>query len=307
MEPIRRVAFVGVGAVGGIYAQCFANEASPLPYYAVVRDPQAYSRDPVTIGGVRLEIPYCQSGSAPAPADLILLSVKTYHLPQAMADIARLIGPHTLVLSLLNGIQSEETLAAAFGWEHVLFATCSGVDANRAGHAITLNRRGEILFGEAGNARLTPRVNRVRALFETVGIPYRIPLDMRRALWWKFMVNVGMNQVSAVLGYGYGDMRRSPDAMALMRSAQEEVLSLAQAVGVDLTARDMRAWEEQLQSLSPEGRPSTLQDLWQRRKTEVESLGGEVLRRGKALGIPTPVNRMLYAKIREIEQAYGAM
>jgi 2-dehydropantoate 2-reductase len=305
MKPIRSVAFVGIGAVGSIYAQCFTSNKKGIQSCAVVRDPDSYRQDPVTINGKPIEIPIVSASQVVKPVDLVLLSVKTYHLDKAIGDMEPLVGPDTQILSLLNGIDSEEALIRAFGPEHVLYAICSGIDANRAGHRVTMNRRGEIWFGESRNDTFTERVAQIRVVFEGVGLPYRIPLDMQKALWWKFMVNVGVNQVSALKGLCYGEMRKDPAAMDLMRQAQEEVLLLAQASGVSLTRQDICAWEEQLQTLSPEGRASTLQDLWQHRKTEVESFGGEVLRRGRLLDVETPVNAMLLEEIHALERQYG--
>ena len=304
MKPIQTVAFVGIGAVGSNYARFFAKNEKGIQAFAVVRDPAYYLEDPVTLNGVPLNLPVYKASDMPAPADLILLSVKTHHLVRAIQDFAPLVGENTQILSLLNGIDSEETLAETFGWSHVLYAICSGVDANRCGHHITMNRPGEICFGEACNKELSQRVMRIRDTFEAVGLPYRIPLDMRKKLWWKFMVNVGVNQVSAIKGLRYGELRNDPEAMSLMRQAQKEVLMIAQAEGIPLTDEDILRWEEQLATLSAEGRSSTLHDLWQKRRTEADSFGGEVLRRGLQHGIATPVNAMLQTEIFELEGRY---
>lgn len=301
MKPIETVAIFGMGALGSIYAQCFENCQEKFSCWGVVRDVDSYRNDPLIINGKPLSISLSNASDVPKTIDLAIIAVKTYHLKQVIDDLSPLMGEHTQILSLLNGIHSEEMLADAFGWDRVLYAICSGADSNRSGHRVTMNRRGEIYFGEAINEVLSQRVLAVRFAFEQAGVPYRIPMDMLKMLWWKFMINVGMNQVSAVKEMCYGDMRRDQGAMSLMRQAQEEVLLLAQANGVNLTYQDIFRWEELLQTLSSQGRSSTLQDLWQGRKTEVESFGGEVVRRGKMFGIATPVNNMLLGKIIEIE------
>jgi 2-dehydropantoate 2-reductase len=115
------------------------------------------------------------------------------------------------------------------------------------------------------------------------------------------MVNVGMNQASAVTGASYGVFRTSDDARALMQSLMEEVIPLARASHVDLSARDVEEWLAILPGLAPEGKTSMLQDIEAGRPTEVEMFGGKVVALGRALGIATPVNAALLQIIRVLE------
>ena len=303
-RPVRSIAFFGVGAVGSIYAQCLEKISDDVIRFGVVRDPESYSNDPILVNGTPLRLALYGAKDLCLPVDLILIAVKTYQIEQAIIEMAPLVGEETLILSLLNGIDSEERLKQAFGEKHVLLSVCMGVDANRSGHLVTMNRRGQIWFGEEHNTFISERVSRIQRFFSEVGIPYRIPKDMKKALWWKFMINVGVNQVSAFMKLNYGEMRTNQDALNMMRSAQEEVLLLAGASGVDLTSKDIEKWIELLETLSSQGRSSTFQDILEHRKTEVDSFAGEVIKRGKLLKIPTPINDRLYSKIRSIEKTY---
>lgn len=299
-----KVAFIGIGAVGSIYAQCMIKNNREADIWAVVPQKGIYDTMPVIINGELLRIPLRTADENEVKADVIIIAVKWHHLEKAMDEAARFIHRGTQVISLLNGIRSESSLAARFGWNRVLYAICSGIDSSRTGHSVTMNRRGQVLFGEKTNERLSDRVLAMRHLFERSDVPHRIPIDMEKQLWWKLMVNVGMNQVSALYGLSYGAFRENPQAMHMMRNAQMEVLKLAEAKGIDLSENDILVWEEQLRGLSAAGRSSTLQDIWNRQKTEVEIFGGEVCTIGRELGIPTPVNEALYLKIRQIEDGY---
>lgn len=128
---------------------------------------------------------------------------------------------------------------------------------------------------------------------------------MMRMMWWKFMVNVGMNQASAVMRAPYGVFQSSPDAQALMEALMQEVISLAKASGMNLTNQDLDEWYTFLNTLSPEGKTSMLQDVEAGRKTEIEIFGGKVVELGRTYGIPTPVNQTVLHIIQVLEQYPG--
>jgi 2-dehydropantoate 2-reductase len=125
---------------------------------------------------------------------------------------------------------------------------------------------------------------------------------MIRMLWWKFMINVGVNQASAVMRAPYGVFQSSPDAQALTEALMREVIVLAQRIGVNLAEQDLDEWHPVLKRLSPEGKTSMLQDVEAGRKTEVEIFGGKVVELGERYGVPTPVNQTVLNIIRVLEQ-----
>lgn len=120
------------------------------------------------------------------------------------------------------------------------------------------------------------------------------------------MVNVGVNQASAVLCAPYGVFRSSPEAKMLVESLSQEVILLAESYNVNLVKKDLEDWFEILSTMSPGGKTSMLQDIEAGRKTEVEIFGGKVIALGKASGIPTPVNQTVYNIIKVIEQSSAA-
>jgi 2-dehydropantoate 2-reductase len=184
----------------------------------------------------------------------------------------------------------------------VLYAIAVGIDAVRQGNRITYTKPGKLYFGEAVNPRVGGRVRRVQAAFDGAGIPYETPPDMIRMLWWKFMINVGVNQASAVMRAPYGAFQSSSDAQALMEALMREVIALAEAAGVNLVEQDLHDWYTFLNTLSPLGKTSMLQDIEAGRKTEVEIFAGKVVELGQTFGIPTPVNDTLLRIIHVLEQ-----
>ena len=301
LHMVDSVAFAGLGAVGAIYAQ-LAARCKQVPCFAIVRDRLSYENCPVSVNGEELDIPMV-TPSESKTAGLIIVAVKWHTLEDAIGQIAPFVREGTIILSLLNGIRSEGMIAQRFPNAHVLTALCSGIDSNRQGRAVRMNRRGRIVFGSPTGEDAVA-VREAAAYFDLAGIPYEVPDDVMREMWWKLMVNVGINQVSAVMGLNYGEFRDNAAAMARMHRAQREVIAVAQAQGIALGQADIERWDAQLAGLSDTGLSSTLQDVRARRKTEVELYGGEICRQGERLGIPTPENALLIREICELERKY---
>lgn len=144
-------------------------------------------------------------------------------------------------------------------------------------------------------------MNAVKNLFDRAGIDYKIPENMMRALWYKFMVNVGINQSSAVTGGRYGTFQTNQPAIDLMISAMREVISISEKAGIGLNEQDIRNQLDIFKKMNPEGRTSMLQDIESGRKTEVDMFSGTVCRLGEKYGVLTPVNRTLYRIIKTLE------
>lgn len=297
MEKIKRVAIVGLGAMGAGYAWQIANENKNVELYGVVRNYQKYMEQPVQVNGQRLPIVYTVFEKISQPIDLIIIAVKTYNLQDVINRMAPAVGENTVILSVLNGLTSEEKLIQAFGEEHVLYATVIGADANRADNKVTSNKCGCLYFGEKRNEQLSQRVQVVREFLEESGLEYQIPENMEYKLWEKFLVNIGCNQVSTVYQMNYEQLRTSEEAMDTMRRAQREVIALANWFGVELSEKNIESWEADLKGLTPKGRSSMLQDFWQGRPLEMDILGDTVIELGKKAGIAVPVNQKLRDQI----------
>jgi 2-dehydropantoate 2-reductase len=125
-------------------------------------------------------------------------------------------------------------------------------------------------------------------------------------MWWKFMINVGINQASAVLRAPFLAFQTSEEARDLMESAMREVIMLSEKAHVNLTEDDIKKFNEILLGLNPQGKTSMLQDVEAGRKTEVEMLAGKVIALGRQYNVPTPVNQRLFDSIKEIEAKYDS-
>ena len=303
MSFIERISLIGAGAVGALYARKFFDMDKNC--ISLVAKGERYDRlkeGGLIVNNKRCKMPLVRVEDNTPPSDLIIVAVKYHRLPEAIQDLRNRVGENSLIVSLMNGIDSEEQIGAVYGMEKMLYAIVAGIDAVRQGNRITYTKEGKIFFGEAKNPGLSERVERVKSVFDRAGIASEIPDDMIRTLWWKFMINTGMNQVSAALRAPYAVFQTSQEARELMESAMMEVMSIAKAAKVHLSEQDIEEWYSFMSGLSPQGTTSMVQDIEANRKTEVEMFGGKVMELGKTYGIPTPVNQTLFRMIRVMEE-----
>lgn len=309
-NQIRTVSLIGLGAIG-----CFlASHLGPvlgnnLRVIAGGSRRDRLERDGVTVNGTN----YHFNIIAPEETcddnhpDLAIIITKFPVLPQAMEDIKNQIGPDTLIMAPLNGVEAEEMAANVFGWKNLLYSLAKVSVVMKDGKASFDPNAARIELGEKHNEILSPRVRAVKELFESAGIHTVVPEDMERAIWYKYMCNVSENQCAAVLGITYGAWRASHDANFIREALMREVIAVAERKGISLTEEDMERQGQRLMSVTPENKPSTLQDIEAGRGTEVEMFGGTMIRLGRQLGVPTPYNEMFYHAIKVLEQKNQGM
>lgn len=305
MNKIERVSLIGLGAIGATYASKI-HDMNPKQLSIIVDKTRfkKYNEKGLNVNGKPYDFNYVLPEEQVEYADLILVSVKYHDLFNAIESMKNHVGPDTVIIPLLNGISSEEIIGEAYGMEKILYAYCVAIDAVRSDNNITYTNMGEIVFGEEKNKEYSHKVKLVEAFFNRAGISYKIPADMLKALWWKFMVNVGLNQTSAVLDAPYRVFQEIKEAQDLMESVMMEVVLLSQKMGIGLEKEDVKGFYQPLSTLSPEGKTSMHQDIEAKRKTEIEMLAGTVCELGKKYGVDTPINESLFKMIRTLEKMY---
>lgn len=301
---VKYAALIGLGAMGSFFAprmEAYLGRDNFQIVASGARKERLESRG-VTINGVNHRFSIRTPEEKGPAADLIIMAMKDMGLSQAIQDIRNLVGENTQILCVMNGIESEEKVAEAYGWEHVLYSFMRMSIVMKDGVANFDPYWGTVHFGEAKNETLTPRVTAIKGFFDACDIPYVIDEDMKRGIWFKYMCNVGENMTCALLGIPFGAFRTSDSANEIRRGAMREVMAIANRLGVDLNESDMEQQETALQRIPFQNKPSTLQDLEGKKKTEVELFAGTVVRLGKELGIPTPLSFMFYHGIRVQEE-----
>jgi 2-dehydropantoate 2-reductase len=307
LKRIETVAIVGLGAIGAMLLEKISLTLPPENIRAIVSGERAgrYRENPVTVNGKQVNFRIRDPKETGESVDLLIFAVKHSQLETAIKDAENSVGENTLIISLLNGIISENIISAAFGREKVLYAYAVGTDSTRRGNDIIYKTFAKIPFGEARNiGRRSERVSLIEEFFNRTGIPYEIPEDMIKSLWAKFMMNVGVNQLSAVLGATYSAFQKPGAARDLFKSAMMEVVFLSRLEGINLNESDADKAIQIIDSISPEGKTSMLQDMEAGRKTEAGIFGGTVLELSRKFGASSPVNEVLVRLIRAREEAF---
>ena len=205
LKSIDRIAIFGAGAMGAAYAGLFTDNSDIRVCFAARGDRFArLDGATINVNGRDYKIPVVHPDRVDRPFDLVLVALKHHHLTEpVLEDINALTGPETLILSVMNGLESEKLLGHVCGHEKIVPAIAAGIDAMHENNSFTFANPGEIIFGNdpaLPNAAGTDRLERIKIVLDQGGIPNEISPDIIRTMWWKFMVNVGVNQASAVLG-----------------------------------------------------------------------------------------------------------
>ncbi|GAB1482323.1 2-dehydropantoate 2-reductase [Treponema sp.] len=317
MKEIDRVLIVGAGAVGAAVASAIHTR---LPgSVSVLADGERlerYRQNGFIVNGKRYDFPLASIDKV-EKFDLVIISVKHHHQDAAIELMQPFVSQETSIISLLNGISSEEILGAAFGpgpgapenTKLPPYAMVLGIDAVRVGNDTRFESPGKIFFGETKNdpENLSPRVARIARFFDKAGVAYVVSENMYRSLWYKFMINVGINQASAILRAPYSIFQTQPDALSLMQTLMREVIAVSQAIGVNLDESDLHNWETTLAALHGDNLTSMCQDVLAKRKTEVELFAGTIRELGKKHAVPTPANEFCFHLLRAMELNYSLL
>lgn len=301
MKEIKKVILCGLGAIGTIYADKL--EKFDAENFKVLVDEariERYKTNPIKFNGRQLNFDYILPSQEGFKADLIILATKFAGLKDAIKNIKNFVKEDTVILSLLNGVTSEDIIADVYGKDKMLYSYFIGHSSVRCGNSVTHDDVNTIVFGAENN--LGENVVAVKNFFDKVGINYKIPDDIKRSMWLKFMLNVSANHPTAILRMTFGDMFENTHFMKFAENIMREVQSVAKAEGVLNTETMVDEALKHLKTMTPDGKTSMLQDVEAGRKTEVDMFAGTVIELGKKHGISTPYNKILREMIGIIEE-----
>lgn len=201
---INKVAFIGKGGVGLLYGSMIAKALGNDAVEYVMDDArfERHANDALTVNDKPCALKSVRASKA-TPADLVILTVKTTGLDQALKTMERVVGPNTLIASLCNGITSEQKIAERFGWEHTVLGICQGMDAVFLNGELTFTNTGEIRFGAAAGTD-PATITAIDELYTRCGIAHTVESDIAHRMWAKLMLNDGINQTCMAYGGTYG-------------------------------------------------------------------------------------------------------
>jgi 2-dehydropantoate 2-reductase len=237
--------------------------------------------------------------------DAVLLTVKAYDTEAVAAAVAPHLAPDGLLLSLQNGLGNLEAAAAAVGGARVLGGrVIFGAEIVAPARARVTVYADPVLLGspDAADRRLRAAAEAWAHRLTEAGVPAEPTNAIVAELWAKVLYSAALNPLGALLGRPYGALAADAETRAVMDEVIEEAFAVASAERVRLCWADAAAYREvfyrRLVPSTAEHRSSMLQDLERGRRTEIDAINGALVRRGAALGIPTPVNRLLARLIR---------
>jgi 2-dehydropantoate 2-reductase len=240
-------------------------------------------------------------------ADGVIVLVKSAQTTQAAQAARSIVGAHTWVMSLQNGLGHEELLAAEFGKDRVLAGKCyCGGQLVEPGVVICGVKGKDTHIGELSwndQGKISSRLQNIAQTFNSAGIDTHMSDNIEGTMWDKLFINVATGALSGITRLPYGHLYATPELPAIAEMAVAEAMAVARAKGVKFSLTEpLAAWRKAGAGLPFEFKASILQTLEKGQLTEVDFMNGAVVRLGKELGIPTPVNSTLVACIKGIEK-----
>ena len=303
--PTKHFAILGSGAVGGYYGAKLARVGHRVSFLArgahlaAMREGGLQIRSP--LGDFTVPVEATDDPSLIGSVDVVLFTVKSYDNDTALPMLVPLVGDRTVVLTLQNGIDSADEVAAVVGESHVLGgATYIATGLAQPGLIEQTGTHRKIVFGEVfgQRSRASDRVVALGRLMEPADIEVETVVDARQQLWEKLIYLCPFAAFTGAARSPIGVLWNDLDTQARFMAAVAEVEAVARAEGVNVSATVTEEVREYMDSLPPETRSSMLIDLSQGKRIELEALQGTIVRRGQALGISTPIIAALYAELR---------
>ena len=298
-----RVAVLGAGAVGCFFGGMLARAGHQVTLIGRPVHVDAFRKSGLQFEGLKFNerIPVDASTEAEAVrgARLVLFCVKSTDTEEAAAQIAPYLDAGSIVVNLQNGVDNIERIRARVSQTVIPAVVYVATEMAGPGH-LKHHGRGDLVIGALDGEISMNSLEMTSNLFEAAGVPVVISDNVAGELWAKLVVNCAYNAISAITQLPYGKLIAGAGIRETMRDVVEETLAVAKASGVRM-APDMLARTYKIAEGMPAQYSSTAQDLARGKPTEIDHLNGFVVRRGEALGIPTPANRALHALVKLIE------
>ena len=306
-----KIAILGAGAMGSAIGALLAKAGNDITLIDVWREAvEAINRDGLKIQNKAGDIATHKiravhsPAQVAAPVDLLLVFVKCYHTVDAVKSALPVLGSDSTVLSLQNGWGNGPRIAEAVGKERVVLGVCyHSATVLGPGHVLHAGQ-GKTFIGEMGGA-VTPRVQKIAETFKAAGLDIEASAQVLKEIWSKLALNVATLPTSSTIKLTAEKLPNTPEMRSLMRALLLEVVSVAQLQGIalDFTER-WNAITGLLGKLAPNTKGSMLQDVENRRRTEIDVMCGAIVEVGQRLGFATPYNNAMLWLVKALEANY---
>jgi 2-dehydropantoate 2-reductase len=304
-----RFAIVGSGAVGGYFGARLAQSGQDVTFIArgahlaAIRDHGLRIRS-AKLGDFNVKARAEEDARAVGVVDVVIFAVKNYDNDTAIPVLSPLVGPNTSVLTLQNGVDSVDQIAAVVGNGHVLGGTTYVATALEApGLIVQTGVHRSIVFGEvfADRGQITRRVQAIADVMKPADIQVTAVPDGLVPIWDKFVYLAPFSGFTGAARLPIGPIWQHPHVREMFYAAAREVAALAAAEGVRISSNRFETLAEYMDHIPPTTRSSLLIDLEMGKRIEVEALQGAAVRRGAARGVAMPIISTLYAALKPWE------
>jgi 2-dehydropantoate 2-reductase len=303
-----KITIVGPGAIGCLLAAFLSRSAEEV--YLLDHDEERAKKigeSGISVEGVaglsQVKARITADPQEIGNTELVIICVKSYDTKGALKHCRQLINDNTAVLTLQNGIGNSEVIAETLGSEKVITGITS-LGATLIGPGkVRLAGKGETAIGRE-DAKMTVQMRSIRQIFNRSGIETKISRDIKGLVWLKLIINCGINPLTAITQLNNGKLTAFEGTRRIMREAATEAVRIAKRKRIKLPCDDPLAKVEAVAEATASNISSMLQDVLNKKRTEIDSINGVILRQGQELGIPCPVNSLLVDLVKTIESSY---
>ena len=297
---------MGAGAVGCFFGAMLARSGVSVKLVGRTPHVDAIARDGLRLDGLRIRerIPIAATTSIAEGvrhAAVVLFCVKSVSTESAAREMQPFLAPDATILSFQNGVDNPDRIHAAIQAHSIPTAVYVAAEMTAPG-CVTHTGRGDLVIGHHLGWPRQADLEPLAAMFEQAEVPCRISDDIATELWTKMVLNCGYNALSALTRAEYGRIVKSGPVRDFGMRAITETVAVARAEGVLLSEEAVMEAALVLAEKMPAATSSMAQDIARGKPTEINSLNGYVARRGKALGIDTPVSEILLAMVNLLEK-----
>ena len=302
-----RIAIFGTGGVGGYFGGKLAQAGEDVTFIARGEHLRA-----IQTNGLRVDSLNGDFVINPANAtdnvnkvglmDLVIVGVKAWQMPEAAHAMKPMVGLHTTVLPLQNGVEAVPQLAAELGDERVIGGLCKIVSfVVEPGHIRHAGFSPSVVIGEMDNSR-SDRIIEIQSVFNQAGIDTTIAEHIQVALWMKFLFIASFSGIGAIANAPAGKLRTDAELRPQMTRAMEEIFALAHARGIKLPENAIETVMAGVNALPEDATSSMQRDIAAGKPSELESQNGAVVRMAREAGVEAPTHEFIYRTLKPLEE-----
>ncbi len=307
---MTRVAVIGCGAMGSVYAGLLADAGHEVWAIDTWREHvEAMRRDGLRVEGAsgdrRVAVNASTEAADAGVCDLVIIATKAMHVELAAQSARALLGPETVVLSIQNGLGGPDTAAAVLGEERVVVGVVGGFGASMKGPGHAHHNGWELVRLGERHAPATPRLERIAELWRGAGFRVKTFDDIDQLVWEKLICNVCFSGTCTIAECTIAEVMGEPSLWRVASSCAAEAYAVARAKGIHLGFEDPVAYVRDFGAKIPNARPSMLLDHMARRRSEIDAINGAIPPAAAEVGLTATFNDVVAALVRGRERSFG--